>query len=130
MSEEILKDPDALIFIIYRGIDGAMGAWEEYKTNGKNIAGPKYAKKEMEAALKGVFKKYLEKLPLSQKIAIKAFLSLSWSDVAKHFYDTILEIGKKDDGSYKNAEDTLFDILKKYFWREYGLPDETNRISK
>lgn len=114
MIEEVLNDPEALKFIAYRSMREAMEALEEYKINKKNIASSNNLENGMEVAFKNFTKDYIGKLPLTQKIAVKTLLSLPWSDLSKNIYEAVLGLGKKEDGSYKNTEETVIDLLEKY----------------
>ncbi|MDI6798547.1 MAG: hypothetical protein QMD12_00915 [Candidatus Aenigmarchaeota archaeon] len=116
MSEdlkEIFKDSDALAFLIYKGLEGAVNGLEEYRICKKNSMELK--NKILKKSIKGLLEEYIDKLPFFEKLAIKTFLSLPWSETIKLFSDFALSYGKKDDGTYKSTFDTVVDGLKKYF---------------
>jgi hypothetical protein len=129
MSEEILEESNVafinLVLILYRGVQGAIreieNALEEYKIKRKNFADYDQVKEGIETVFRKILRGYVEKLPLSQRIVAKTFLSLSWSDVSKCLYHTMLEFGKNGDGTYKSTEETIIDFFKKYLGRKHEL---------
>lgn len=112
--EEILRDPDSLAFLVYKGIEGAMNAAEEIKV-GKNVGiyEKDFSKKFITDTIELLMKSYTEG-SIKRKIFLKAAMSLPWSDTVNILYDALLGFGKKGDGSYKNTKDAIFDTLKKY----------------
>jgi len=112
MSEkkEILE-MDALIYVVYRGMEGAMKALKEYKENHGKIS---ITEEDLKDFLKNLSKDYVEKLPLGEKLLLKYFFQLPWSDAVKIVSDFALGLGKKEDGTYKTMGDVVSDILGKY----------------
>lgn len=112
--EEIIKDPNSLAFLIYKGIEGAINAVEEIKI-GKNVGiyDKKFSNKFIEENFELLIKKYTEG-SIKRKIFFKVLMALSWDDVATLIYNSILPLGRKEDGSYKKTRDTILDTLKKY----------------
>lgn len=112
--EEMLKDPNSLAFLVYKAIEGATNAAEELKM-GKNtgIYETKFSKNFIEDAFNLLMKKYTDG-SVKKKIFLNAVMSLPWSDAVKLAYDVLLDLGKNEDGSYKNTKDTLLSNLEKY----------------
>lgn len=112
--EDIIKDPNSLAFLIYKGIEGAINAAEEIKI-GKNIGmyNKKFSNKFIEDMFELLIKRYTEG-SIKRRIFFKAIMALSWDDVATLIYNSILPLGKKEDGSYKKTKDAILDTLKKY----------------
>jgi len=112
--EKVIQDPNSLAFLIYKGVEGAINAAEEIKI-GKNVGihNKKYSNKFIEDTFELLVKRYTGG-SIKRKIFFKALMTLSWDDVADLIYNSILPLGKKEDGSYKNTKDTLLDTLKKY----------------
>lgn len=112
--EEVLKDPNSLSFLIYKGIEGVMNAAEEIKM-GKNVGiyEKNFSKKFITDTIEQLMKSYTQG-SIKKKIFLKAAMSLPWSETVGILYDVLLGFGKSEDGSYKNTKDTIFDSLKKY----------------
>ena len=112
--EEMLKDPNSLAFLVYKGIEGAMNATEEVRI-GKNagIYDKKFSKGFIEDTFNLLVKKYTEG-SVKRNIFLNAMMSLPWSDTVKLLYDVMLGFGKNEDGSFKNTKDTLLGSLTKY----------------
>lgn len=112
--KQALENPDALVFMLYKGIEAAMNALEEYKIS-ENIL-PKteeIARKGMASLIEEMKRKYIEKLSFKEKLFIKVVMSIPWSEVVKPLYESLLDLGKKEDGSYKTTGETIKDHLKK-----------------
>ena len=108
MNEGILKDKDAIIFLIYKGIEGIATGIEEYKIYKKSGIKEKIIKKSFEEILK----EYIKELPLTEKLIVKTILSLPWSETVKMISSLALSYGKKGDGEYKSTFDVIMDVLK------------------
>lgn len=112
--EEMLKDPNSLAFMIYKAIEGATGAAEEMKiAKNAGIYQKKFSKNFIEDTFNLLMKRYTEG-SIKRKIFLNAVMSLPWSDTAKLAYETLLGLGKNEDGSYMNTKDTILGSLKKY----------------
>ena len=112
--EEVLKDPNSLAFLVYKGIEGAMNAVEEIKV-GKSAG--IYKKGVSKDFLKDTIELLMRKYTagsIKKKIFLKAAMSLPWSDTMRILYDVLLGFGEKGNGSYKSTKDTIFDALGKY----------------
>lgn len=109
MSEEVLKDKDAILFLVYKGMEGIANGIEEYKVYKKSGIKEKTIRKNFEKILES----YIEGLPLTEKLMVKTILSLPWSETIKLVSDLALSYGKKDDGNYKSTFEVIVDMLKK-----------------
>ena len=110
---EILKDADALFYVVSGAVEGAMNKLEEYSMEKKTFQ-ENSIKKNTGDAIKKVMEGFVDELPLKEKILAKAALSLPWSATTKMFYDALLELGKNENGAEKNTFDTVMNFLGKY----------------
>lgn len=108
--KEITKNPDAVVFLIYKGIEGAMNGLEEYKLGKKNFANSGEMKYDFGEIIDG----YFNRLPYFERITLKTVMSLPWNETLGLIYNFALNLGKNGVGDYKSTIDVLKDCFTSY----------------
>ena len=115
---------DKLFYLFEAGIEGAkenvvkyLKDMDERKGQGYEINKEDFFKELIEKTFKG----FTDNLPFPEKILAKAFLSMSWPktmdfiySTIESSYETVLKLGKNDDGSFKDTKGTVISALLKY----------------
>lgn len=91
--------------------------WEKKKEHGYDISKEDFIKGMIDNSFKG----FTDALPFPQRTIAKTLLSMSWPNTinfvysgVESFYETLLELGKNEDGTFKDTEETIINILMKY----------------
>jgi hypothetical protein len=107
---KILEKPDSIAFLFYKGVESAIKAANDADAYGGR---GKFTDDFLEDAFNSVVEKYSAG-SIKRKLMVNAAMSMPWPDMLKIACDILLDLGRKEDGSYWSTKDTILGSLKKY----------------